>query len=230
MVKSGLELSPEQRKAIRVSPYRLAMHLAMAFTTYTGLVYTALQILNPVTKMQEIAAKLPPHVLRKALTLRRFALLNSALIAATVVSGAFVAGNDAGRAYNTFPKMGDQWIPDEILEIVPLWRNFFENVATVQFDHRVLALTTFSSIMGMFALARGGGVWKLLPRQSQLALHSVAGMGAVQVALGLGTLLMYVPVPMAAAHQTGALVLLTLTTWTANSLKFAKLARVAKII
>ena len=84
--------------------------------------------------------------------------------------------------------------------------------------------------MGMFALARGGGIWQLLPRQSQLALHSVAGMGALQVALGLGTLLMYVPVPMAAAHQTGALVLLTLTTWTANSLKFAKLARVAKII
>ena len=77
------------------------------------------------------------------------AALNGALVATTILSGAYVAGNDAGRAYNTFPKMDDQWVPDGLLEMEPKWRNFVENTATVQFDHRVLAMTTLAG-MGVF--------------------------------------------------------------------------------
>src|SRR5690606_31335025 len=122
------------------------------------------------------------------------------------------------------------WIPEEIMEMEPKWRNFFENVCTVQFNHRVLAVTTFTSIMSMYAMAHTGGLWKHLPKQSRIAMHAIAAMAATQVGLGLGTLLMHAPAPVAAAQQTGALMLLTLTTWAANSLKFTRLARLARII
>lgn len=53
-------------------------------------------------------------------------------------TGAFVAGLDAGLVYNSFPKMGDRWIPDDLLAFSPTLKNFFENPTTVQFDHRIL--------------------------------------------------------------------------------------------
>ena len=65
--------------------------------------------------------------MKKSVFLRRFAFLNLSLIATTVLSGAYVAGNDAGHAYNSFPKMGDEWIPSEILKLSPIWKNFTEN-------------------------------------------------------------------------------------------------------
>lgn len=204
MVKSGLDLDPKQRKEIRVSPYRLATHLGMAFTTYTCLIWTALDVLNPAKQSKAVAATLASDIMRHAQKLRRFAAFNGAVVAATVLSGAFVAGNDAGRAYNTFPLMGDQLIPDEILEMQPIWRNFFENTATVQFDHRVLATTALASIGTMYATARtaaGGAAWKSLPSATRLAMNAVAGMSVVQVSLGIATLLLYVPTTLAVVHQ-----------------------------
>lgn len=225
MVKSGLIVDPEQKKEIRVSPYRLATHLSMAFTTYSLLLWTAMDLLNPLKKVQHVAAHLPADVLNRALSLRRMAMGSWLLVATTVVSGAFVAGNDAGRAFNTFPMMGDQWVPSEILEMQPLWRNFFENTALVQFDHRYLALTTLGSIGATVAMARGGlgpGFWQTLPRTTRVALMGAAHMSLVQVGLGIATLLLYVPVPLAAVHQAGSMVLLTLVTALTHSLKFAR--------
>jgi cytochrome c oxidase assembly protein subunit 15 len=204
MVKSGLDVDPSQKKEIRVSPYRLATHLGMAFTTYTLLIWTGLDLLNTSQKAAKVASNMSQSFLTHSKHLRRFAIINGALVATTVISGAYVAGNDAGRAYNTFPKMNDDWIPPEIFEMTPLWRNFVENTATVQFDHRVLALTTLTSISAMYAQARGllstssaalastitaKDVWNLLPRYSRLAFNAVAGMSIVQVSLGIGTLL-----------------------------------------
>ena len=71
----------------------------------------------------------------------------------TVASGGLVAGLDAGLIYNTFPKMGEQWIPEEILRLVPLYKNFLENDTTVQFQHRYLGITTFSTIGLMYYLS-----------------------------------------------------------------------------
>ena len=141
-----------------------------------------------------------------------------------MVSGAFVAGNDAGRAFNTWPMMGDDWIPEEILEMQPVWRNFFENTATVQFDHRMLAMATLGGIWSMFAVAKtssGGAYWKAVPRATRIALTAVTGMSLVQVGLGISTLLLYVPIPLAAVHQAGSLVLLTIITCSVHSLNFA---------
>ena len=238
MVKSGLA-NVDANKEIRVSPYRLATHLGMAFTTYGTLLWTALEIMRPTqnTLKDVVTASLSnknkkglsQEVLNQVRKLRGVSLVNLGLVATTVISGAYVAGNDAGNAYNTWPKMGDVWIPEGILEITPMWRNFTENTATVQFDHRVLAISTLASVTGMFALAKtaaGGQVWKqVLPKYSRSAIHAAAGMSLVQVGLGISTLLLYVPIPLAAAHQAGSLVLLTFSTAAVHSLRFSPLLR-----
>ena len=88
-----------------MSPYRLATHLAMAFTTYTGLLWTALDVLYPSTAMKQAAAAVPKEVLPRLGTLRGTAALTAGVVFTTAISGAYVAGNDAGRAYNTWPTM-----------------------------------------------------------------------------------------------------------------------------
>jgi cytochrome c oxidase assembly protein subunit 15 len=232
MVKSGLNLDTssargDPRQEVRVSPYRLATHLGMAFTTYSALLWTAFDILNSNTVAKATANSLSGSTLQVAKVIRRASFLNAALVATTVISGAYVAGNDAGRAFNTFPMMGEHWVPPEILQLTPLWRNFTENTATVQFDHRILALSTLTSILGTFAYAKSacqGMFWKECPRFAKIALHSIAGMSFVQVGLGIATLVMYVPVPLAVVHQGGSLALLTFSLAAAHSLKFSKFA------
>ena len=229
MVKSGLNVDPEQKKEIRVSPYRLTTHLSMAFTTYSLLLWTSLDLLNTADNAKAVSKNLSLDILKKAKGLRGFALLNGALVFSTVMSGAFVAGNDAGNAFNTFPMMDGKWIPDEILDMQPVWRNFFENTATVQFDHRVLALSTLGSIWTMYYNARSAGsgaLWKSIPSYTRLAFNATTGISLVQVGLGISTLLLYVPIPLAAVHQAGSLTLLTSVICLAHSLRFSKFAQV----
>jgi heme a synthase len=230
MVKSGLEVDKDRLKEIRVSPYRLATHLGMAFTTYTAVVWTGLDLIDTKSNVMSTASSFPQQFARQAKGLRLAAILNGGLVATTVISGAYVAGNDAGHAYNSFPKMGDHWIPPEVFEMKPYWKNFFENSALVQFNHRILALTTLGSITYSYYKARytaNGALWRALPSFSRVALNAVAGMSAIQVGLGITTLLLYVPIPLAATHQAGSLVLLTCITCAAHSLKFLRfLARI----
>lgn len=228
MVKSGLEMDPKQRQEIRVSPYRLTAHLMMAFVTFGLLTKTGFDLVFPVNKAAEVASTMSKEVLQHAKKLRRFGYINGALVVGTVFSGAFVAGIDAGFAYNTFPKMGDEWLPSSAFDLKPVWKNLFENTALVQFDHRTLALTTLSSIALMYTSARRGlkgAFWKSLPKQTKHAFDVVMGMAMTQVGLGISTLLMYVPVPLAAAHQTGSVLLLATVTFLLSTLRFAALGR-----
>ena len=121
-------------------------------------------------------------------------------------AGGFVAGNDAGRAFNDFPFFAGRWVPegwwDERFE--PAWRNVFENTGLVQMNHRALAITTWAGATAMFVAARRNrALFRALPRASQLWLHSFAGMASVQALLGISTLMLYVPVSLGAAHQVG---------------------------
>ncbi|XP_057803722.1 cytochrome c oxidase assembly protein COX15 [Salvia miltiorrhiza] len=200
MVKSGLEEPASEYTEPRVSPYRLAAHLTSAFAIYTGLFWTALSVVMP----EPLAAESRVWV-QGAAKVKRIALPVSILVGVTAVSGAFVAGNDAGRAYNTFPKMGDTWIPEDVLILKPLIRNFFENTATVQLDHRILATTSLCAIAGLWWSTRK---LDLHPAVRSLIGNTV-GMAALQVTLGISTLLSYVPVSLGSAHQAGALTLLT---------------------
>ncbi|OWM85928.1 hypothetical protein CDL15_Pgr012178 [Punica granatum] len=200
MVKSGLEEPPSEYVQPRVSPYRLAAHLTSAFAIYCGLFWTACSVVMPEPPAESVAW------VRGAAKVKRIALPVSLLVGLTAISGAFVAGNDAGHAYNTFPKMGDTWIPDDIFEMKPLLRNFFENTSLVQFDHRVLATATLVSIGVLWWSTR-----KLDIHPAVRSLIGTAlGMAALQVTLGISTLLSYVPVSLGTAHQAGALTLLTL--------------------
>eukprot|EP00793_Prasinoderma_coloniale_P004498 PRCOL_00000259-RA len=200
MVKSGLEEPESEHECPRVSPYRLATHLMCAFAIYTGLLWTAMSVHvpTPAPATADVAA-----ALRRV---RRLAHPLAGLVAVTAASGAFVAGLEAGRAYNTFPTMNGQWVPDEVWDMTPLHKNFFENTALVQLDHRVLALSTFAASWATWFATRG------LPLTSgaAAALHLLPVAASAQAALGVATLLHAVPVSLGSAHQAGALTLFTI--------------------
>ncbi|XP_057814122.1 cytochrome c oxidase assembly protein COX15 isoform X5 [Cryptomeria japonica] len=200
MVKSGLQEPEAEYAEPRVSPYRLATHLTSAFVIYCGLLWMALSVAMPEPPTYSVAW------VKGAAKVRRLALPVSAVVAITAISGAFVAGNDAGRAFNTFPKMGDKWIPDGLFELKPFMRNFFENTATVQLDHRLLAMTTFIAIGSMWFATRRV---QMHPAVKHL-VNSTLGMAFLQVTLGISTLLSYVPPSLGTAHQAGALMLFTM--------------------
>ncbi|XP_031247196.1 cytochrome c oxidase assembly protein COX15-like [Pistacia vera] len=199
MVKSGLEEPPSEYSQPRVSPYRLAAHLTSAFVIYSGLFWTALSVVMPEPPAESVAW------VHGAAKVKKLALPVSIIVGITAVSGAFVAGNDAGHAFNTFPKMGDTWIPDDVLDMKPLIRNFFENTSTVQLDHRILATTSLFAISALWLSTRKLDIH---PAVKSL-IGTTFGMAALQVTLGISTLLSYVPVSLGSAHQAGALTLLT---------------------
>ena len=195
MVKSGLVDDP------RVSSVRLAAHLGLAFAIYGAILWTALAIVAP-----------PLGGASRALV--RAARAFAALVFAMALTGALVAGIHAGYAYNTFPTMDGNWIPPEVLLIDPWWKNFVYNMATVQLDHRLLAYT----IVACAAL-----LWRkvLASRASHLACawaNALAIAVALQVCAGIATLLLRVPVPLAAIHQAGALVVFTCALGLAHAL------------
>lgn len=190
MVKSGLVDDP------RVSQYRLAAHLALAFLIYGAMLWVALDLLFPV-HAQHHEDRLRRH--------RGFAWWLTALISVMVISGAFVAGIRAGLAYNTFPLMNGHVIPPELFMLEPWYENFFSNMATVQFNHRLIAwLLAVLVPWFWYSTLRAG-----LPPRAQLLCHLLLFALAVQITIGISTLLTAVPVSLAAAHQAGALVVFT---------------------
>lgn len=213
MVKSGLENERFQgpNDVPRVSQYRLASHLTFAFVLYALFLWNAFDILLPAQKMVGAVTKASGRF-------RALAHTTKGMIFLTALSGAFVAGLDAGLVYNSFPKMADKWIPSDILALTPVLSNFTENPTTVQFDHRLLGTATLTLITGMFLLSRK----YVLPPRAYKAATAVALMGWMQVLLGISTLLTYVPVPLAASHQSGSLVLLSLAIWLTHELKYVK--------
>jgi cytochrome c oxidase assembly protein subunit 15 len=188
MVKSGLVDDP------RVSQYRLTAHLLSAFAIYAYMFWVALSLVHA-------AAPAP----RYRWFGRTLALL--VLVTVTIVSGGFVAGLDAGLIYNTFPKMGEYWVPPGLLALEPWWLNPFENMATAQFDHRVLAITTVTAVALYWWFA-----WpQFEQRRMRRAVSLLLLLALLQAGLGISTLLLRVPVHLAAAHQAVALLLFTVT-------------------
>ena len=206
MVKSGLEAKKVDEidgGIPRVSPYRLATHLTCAFTIFTLLLHTGLGVLQP--RAEETLAALKP--------LQRRMKLLAALIGVTAVSGAFVAGMQAGYSFNTFPLMEGRLIPEGYMALQPLYRNFFESVPSVQLHHRALAVTTLTSVTGLWLWVQR----MPLPPQLRLAtdLLLVAAWG--QVSLGVATLVNCVPVHLGSLHQAGALTLFSIVIFTLHS-------------
>ncbi|XP_045535949.1 cytochrome c oxidase assembly protein COX15 homolog [Papilio machaon] len=213
MVKSGLEDRFQGPSDVpRVSQYRLAAHLSLAFILYTGLLGGALRVLRPFPA----AATLQKIKELKSVT--ALAHTVKALAFFTAMSGAFVAGLDAGLVYNSFPKMGESWLPEDIMSFSPVLRNLTENPTTVQFDHRVLGITTLLTASALTLTAR----CKPLSPAARTLAHAVGAMAWMQVGLGVATLLTYVPTPLAASHQAGSLALLTLAVCLTHEIKLLK--------
>lgn len=186
MVKSGLSGRTD------VSPYRLVAHLAVALLIYLIATWTAMTLR------------------RRAGRVDRVGMAVAALALVTILSGGFVAGLDAGHVYNEFPLMGAGLVPSEYGAMGTWWRDWFENPVTAQFNHRVLAVTTLVVALGAW--------WVRGIRASEVELRAwrwVAVAAVLQVALGIATLLLLVPIPLAALHQVGAIGVLTAGMWAA---------------
>lgn len=197
MVKSGLV------DRVDVSQYRLAAHLAIAFLILAAILWTALDLLPG----PRVATATPVY-------LRRAAAALLGLIFLMIVSGALVAGLDAGFVYNDWPLMGGVFLPPEYGALAPWWLNPFENVAAVQFNHRMLAYGIALAALLLWLAGRRSGLAGALLRPLDLLLAMVL----LQVALGVSALVLHVPLALGVAHQGGAIAVFCLALWNVHTL------------
>jgi cytochrome c oxidase assembly protein subunit 15 len=201
MVQSGLVDDP------RVSQFRLTAHLGLALVIFAAMFWVGLSLVHPRQATLTSA---------RQRSVRTWANGVVALVFAMALSGGFVAGIRAGFAYNTFPLMNGHLVPPEIFAIEPWWHNFFWNMATVQFDHRALAWLLAVAVPLLW--------WKLrttdgLPSRARSGGHLLGALVAMQIALGIATLLLGVPIALAAAHQAGAVLVFAAALNVAHALR-----------
>ncbi|MDP8995929.1 MAG: COX15/CtaA family protein, partial [Pseudomonadota bacterium] len=168
---------------VSVTQYRLAAHLTVAMILFAYVVWLRFTL----------AQRFKPYWGLGALTV--------ALVLLQIAAGGFVAGLNAGQGYNTWPLMDGAFIPHGLVAIQPWWLNSFENVIAVQFNHRILAYVIFGLALWQAFTLKG--------RAQILLLSAIMG----QIALGITTLLLHVPMLVALIHQAGALVVLTAAVW-----------------
>jgi cytochrome c oxidase assembly protein subunit 15 len=188
MVSSGLAGSAR----VSVSQYRLAFHLTLACLIYAAILWTARQL------APRSSAETPAR-------LRHGAVLIAALVLLQIYLGALVAGLDAGRSFNTWPLIDGALIPSagRLWFDVPWWRNLFENVLTVQFDHRMTAYAIW-----LLAVLHALDAWRIGAYAARGAI-GLASLVTLQAVLGIVTLLHVAPLGLSLAHQGFAIVVLT---------------------
>jgi cytochrome c oxidase assembly protein subunit 15 len=189
MVKSGLVDNP------RVSQYRLTAHLGVAVAIYAYMVWLVFDLL--LARETRTVSEHKPYA--------RWSLVLVVLVFLMILSGGLVAGTDAGFAYPTWPLMGDSFIPRGLYATSPAWLAMFEDITTIQFNHRMFAYVLFvvlsaSAVLVYRSTTRGYG---------RLAAILLVVALCLQVILGISTLLLHVPVALGTAHQGGAVLLLT---------------------
>ena len=189
MVKSGLVNNPQ------VSQYRLTAHLGVAVAIYAYMLWVAFDLLFATANAAASRVR----------QLGRWSLVLLALVYLMILSGGLVAGTRAGFAYATWPLMGDSFIPQGLFAGTPAWRAMFEDITTIQFNHRMFAYLLFVLIIGFAVLVYRNGS---SDRQRWGAALLVLAL-LMQVTLGISTLLLHVPVAVATAHQGGAVLLLS---------------------
>ena len=185
MVKSGLVDVPH------VSQYRLTAHLGLAIVIFACMFWFAMDFLRgetarPVAQIDGFYNRVTVFVVF--------------IVFIMMLSGGFVAGTKAGYVMNTFPKMNGEWVPNSLMALTPWWRNLFENVVTIQFTHRCIAVIVLLSLLTLFVSS--------LKQQFKTCAWLALVVVCIQVLLGVSALVMRVPVTIGAAHQAGAVALL----------------------
>ena len=168
---------------VSVTQYRLAAHLTLAMLIFAYVLWLRFNVED----------NLRPRF--------RLSALIVLLVFVQIAAGGFVAGLNAGQGYNTWPLMDGAVIPGGLGVMQPIWLNAFENALTVQFDHRILAYVIFG--LALYQAAYGRGAPQLILLAAVL----------VQIALGITTLLLHVPLAAALIHQAGALIVLAAAVW-----------------
>jgi cytochrome c oxidase assembly protein subunit 15 len=207
MVKSGLT------ERTSVSHYRLAIHLITAFITYGFTLWFALELIYDRVQQASLSdsqrsrlipkgnsAQAPSGIKgagSKIISLTKFILV---AVVVQIIYGAFTAGLHAGKIANTFPTMDGEWIPSGICAMSPLWKNVFENLLTVQFIHRIIAILIVVLIAVLFFKTRKNHMNSLQKNALTFLIVAVT----VQFLLGVFTLIYSVPVALAVVHQVGA--------------------------
>jgi cytochrome c oxidase assembly protein subunit 15 len=191
MVASGLEVR------LSVSQYRLAIHLGTALVLLVAMIWIALEYLKGAQGRGDAR--------------RGYAF--AGLVYVQMLLGALVAGLHAGLVYNTWPDMNGRVFPENAFFSSPWWINFFENDGLAQFDHRIGAYI----VAGMAAYLYAKGI--KLTGAAKSSAKLLAALTAVQVGLGIVTLLLVAPEGLAAAHQVTAALLLSVAVWHAFELR-----------
>ena len=199
MVRSGLVRDP------RVSPVRLAMHLGLAFTLVGALVRTALAL-------RETGAVTASRT-RLRLSLAADAL--AALVLVMALTGALVAGNHAGLAFNTYPLMAGRLVPAGLFPLSPWYLGPLLDVTTVQFDHRMVALALACAVSALWVAALRAP----LDGRARAWCHAVMALFLAQFALGVATLCYAVPIALGVLHQCNAMALFVATLCAAHALR-----------
>ena len=190
MVSSGLEDG-----MLDVASYRLATHLGLAFIIFGFITWFILQL------SRSEAALLQARRLTDA-PLSRLGTWLVVLAFVQILLGALVAGIDAGRGFPDWPLMAGGFLPPQPFDLVPLWRNFFEDPGLVQFMHRMTGYVVFGFGIFVWARARKNG-----NARTRFAFTAMLAVMTVQVVLGIVTVIYSAPVEIAIVHQLGAVVL-----------------------
>ena len=196
MVQSGLVKEPA------VSQYRLAAHLGLAIVLYVAVLWVALGIAQPRDRIRPAGGP------------RLWVWGTALFVFVTVLSGAFVAGLDAGKIHNTFPTMGGQWIPPDYSTGAGFFTDAFENPVAVQFHHRILAVLTACAVVLLWFRCFFGECPPVLRGAVTVLLLALI----LQVFLGIETLMAAVPVWLGVLHQAGAMVMVTAMVWVVHNM------------
>ena len=206
MVKSGLVDQPD------VSQYRLTAHLGAAVLIFSFILWTAFDLVSERTQ--------------QPIGLRWFSYSLSGLIFLMILSGGLVAGTKAGYAYSTWPLMGDSFIPNGLYNLSPLWLSAFEDITTIQFNHRMFAYT----IIVLVALFAVKAFRANIQGSARTGLFALIGLLILQVSLGISTLIYHVPIPVAAAHQIVAVAFLSASLFISHCLSRASNSSLSQTI
>ena len=191
MVKSGLS------ENVHVSHYRLAAHLISALMVFGFTFWYAMDLTSP------------PAPLPRERGVRKLSIILFSVVILQIIYGAFVAGLKAGYGYPTWPKMGEQWFPDEIVSLEPIWKNFLEGFAGVQFIHRYIAYVVVILVGIIFYRSRDAK--SCVSTEQKKIINALGIIVLAQFTLGVLTLLYGVPIVIAVLHQTGAFFLFATT-------------------